>query len=149
MFDPWLQQTGCWEDSNLAIFQLSSIWCCPVPGYSAAECWPDVSLIHRLNLEQLNLEWLNLERLNPEWTEPRMDCTSNGKNPEWTEPPNGLNSEWTDLRMDSAPNGLNPEWTQPRPGLNPEKTELRKGLSFKFLSTSNGTISRCISKEWI
>ncbi len=68
---------------------------------------------------------------------------------------NGLNSEWTQPRRDSTPSGLNPrlglnpKWTQPRLGLNPEWTELRMGLNLKFISTSNGTISRCKSLEWI
>jgi hypothetical protein len=68
-----------------------------------------------------------------------MDSTPTGLNPDWDSTLNGLNPDW-----DSTPNGLNPNWDS-----TPEWIELKMGLNLKFLSTSNGTISKCISKEWI
>jgi hypothetical protein len=64
--------------------------------------------------------------LNPEWTQPRL-----GLNPEWIQPQLGFNPNW-----DSTPNGLNRDWDS-------IQDELRMGLNLEFLSTLNGTISRC------
>ncbi len=93
------------------------------------------------------------------------DSTQTGTQPTGTQPTG------TQPRMDSIPTGTHPrlglnlEWTQFPMGLNPTGTQPRQGLNFKFLSTSNGTISPSkykillfslninqgvpISKEWI